>query len=61
MKITVYSLSDCPKCGSTNVRHWSRITGYYTDVTGWNEGKHQELRDRYRVSLTFFQLFFLIS
>jgi len=44
-------LDACPKCGSTNVRHWSRITGYYTDVTGWNEGKRQELRDRYRVSI----------
>ncbi len=44
-------LDVCPKCGSTNVRHWSRITGYYTDVTGWNEGKRQELRDRYRVSI----------
>jgi anaerobic ribonucleoside-triphosphate reductase len=44
-------LNACPKCGSTNVRHWSRITGYYTDVTGWNEGKRQELRDRYRVSI----------
>ena len=44
-------LDACPKCGSTSVRHWSRITGYYTDVTGWNEGKRQELRDRYRVSI----------
>jgi ribonucleoside-triphosphate reductase len=44
-------LNACPSCGSINVRHWSRITGYYTDVTGWNEGKRQELMDRYRVSL----------
>jgi ribonucleoside-triphosphate reductase len=41
----------CPTCSSTNVRHWSRITGYYTDVTGWNEGKRQELMDRYRISV----------
>ncbi|MFA9436698.1 MAG: anaerobic ribonucleoside-triphosphate reductase [Candidatus Bathyarchaeota archaeon] len=70
MKITVYSLPDCPKCDklkdylksqkiefeadwfdTERARHWSRITGYYTDVTGWNEGKRQELRDRYRVSI----------
>jgi len=44
-------LNNCPNCGSTNVRHWSRITGYYTDVTGWNEGKRQELMDRYRVTV----------
>jgi ribonucleoside-triphosphate reductase len=44
-------LNGCPTCGSTNVRHWSRITGYYTDVTGWNEGKFQELKDRYRVTI----------
>ena len=44
-------LNDCPTCGSSNVRHWSRITGYYTDVTGWNEGKRQELMDRYRVTV----------
>ena len=44
-------LNTCPTCGSTNVRHWSRITGYYTDVTGWNEGKRQELLDRYRVTI----------
>jgi ribonucleoside-triphosphate reductase len=44
-------LNGCPSCGSTNIRHWSRITGYYTDVTGWNEGKFQELKDRYRVTI----------
>jgi ribonucleoside-triphosphate reductase len=41
----------CPSCGSENVRWWSRITGYYTDVTGWNEGKRAELMDRYRVTI----------
>jgi len=44
-------LSKCPTCGSENVRWWSRITGYYTDVTGWNDGKRQELMDRYRVTV----------
>jgi len=41
----------CPNCGSKEVRWWSRITGYYTDVTGWNEGKRQELKDRYRLGI----------
>jgi ribonucleoside-triphosphate reductase len=44
-------LDACPNCGSKEVRWWSRITGYYTDVTGWNEGKKQELKDRYRISI----------
>ena len=44
-------LTKCPTCSSENVRWWSRITGYYTDVTGWNEGKRQELMDRYRVTV----------
>jgi ribonucleoside-triphosphate reductase len=44
-------LDSCPKCGSSQVRWWSRITGYYTDVTGWNEGKRQELMERYRVTV----------
>ena len=44
-------LDNCPTCNSSNVRWWSRITGYYSDVTAWNEGKRQELKDRYRVGL----------
>jgi anaerobic ribonucleoside-triphosphate reductase len=39
----------CPNCGSGNVEWWSRVTGYYQAVSGWNEGKRQELNDRYRV------------
>ncbi|MBS7637984.1 anaerobic ribonucleoside-triphosphate reductase [Candidatus Bathyarchaeota archaeon] len=44
-------LESCPNCGSKEVRWWSRITGYYSDVTGWNEGKKRELKDRYRISI----------
>jgi len=44
-------LNGCPSCGSSDVRWWSRITGYYTDVTAWNEGKRQELKDRYRITV----------
>lgn len=42
-------LEKCSFCGNPDVRWWSRITGYYTDVTGWNAGKRQELFDRYRI------------
>jgi ribonucleoside-triphosphate reductase len=36
----------CPNCGSENVDHISRITGYLQAVSGWNSAKRQELRDR---------------
>ena len=39
----------CPNCGSDSVEWWSRVTGYYQAVSGWNEGKKQELQDRFRV------------
>jgi ribonucleoside-triphosphate reductase len=41
----------CPNCASTNVEWWSRVTGYYQAVSGWNEGKKRELQDRFRVVL----------
>jgi len=30
------------------IQHWSRITGYYQNVSGWNKGKIEELKDRRR-------------
>ncbi|MCX8204950.1 MAG: hypothetical protein N3H31_04800 [Candidatus Nezhaarchaeota archaeon] len=38
----------CPSCGSASVRYWSRVTGYYQEVSGWNSAKRRELKDRYR-------------
>ena len=38
----------CFKCNSKNVQLWSRITGYYQNVSGWNKAKKQELIDRRR-------------
>jgi len=40
----------CPNCGSDSVEWWSRVTGYYQAVSGWNEGKKRELQDRFRVA-----------
>ncbi|MEA1925304.1 MAG: anaerobic ribonucleoside-triphosphate reductase [Candidatus Altiarchaeota archaeon] len=34
--------------GGKPLEHWSRITGYYQNIDGWNEGKMQELKDRRR-------------
>lgn len=46
---TVGGLTDsCPKCGSSNIEWWSRITGYYQNVAGWNKGKLEELAERRR-------------
>ncbi|MBN2488651.1 MAG: anaerobic ribonucleoside-triphosphate reductase [Methanosarcinaceae archaeon] len=41
----------CPNCGSTNVEHLSRVTGYIQAVDGWNAAKKQELADRMRYSV----------
>ena len=37
----------CP-CGSEDVGVTSRVTGYLSDVKGWNASKQQELKDRVR-------------
>ncbi|MDI6811147.1 MAG: anaerobic ribonucleoside-triphosphate reductase [archaeon] len=41
-------IEECEKCGSKNLDYISRITGYLQAVSGWNEGKKQELLDRMR-------------
>ena len=38
----------CPECGSHDVVAISRVTGYLQDVSGWNNGKRAELKDRTR-------------
>jgi anaerobic ribonucleoside-triphosphate reductase len=43
--------SKCPYCGSEMVDHITRVTGYFTKVSGWNKGKKAELKDRYRSPL----------
>jgi len=37
--------------GGRNVDHITRITGYFSKVSGWNKGKRGELSDRYRGSI----------
>lgn len=41
---------ECTNCGSDNIEHLSRVTGYIQAVDGWNAGKKQELKDRMRYS-----------
>lgn len=41
----------CPLCGSEEVEIFSRITGYYQNVSSFNNGKRQEFKERYRHKL----------
>jgi anaerobic ribonucleoside-triphosphate reductase len=41
----------CQSCDSGNVDGITRITGYFSKVSGWNKGKLGELKDRQRVDL----------
>ncbi len=41
----------CPTCGCHDVAQISRVTGYLQEVSGWNAGKQQELKDRHRVTI----------
>ena len=49
--VTSGLLENCPRCGSDEVQHLSRITGYLQSVEGWNKGKRQELKDRKRYDI----------
>lgn len=39
-------MDNCPCCGSKNVEHVTRVTGFFSKVEGWNKGKIGELNDR---------------
>lgn len=41
----------CPDCGNHHVETISRVTGYLSTVSGWNESKKQEFADRHRYDL----------
>ena len=41
----------CPKCGSHNIEHLARITGYLTtSVEKMNKAKQAEVKDRFKHS-----------
>ena len=42
------SIEECPICQSKDLITYDRITGYYLPTRGFNNGKQQEFRDRYR-------------
>ncbi len=46
-----YGINDtCMACNSKDISNYSRITGYYQDVSSWNAAKKQELKDRHKVA-----------
>jgi ribonucleoside-triphosphate reductase len=46
---TTRGLKDrCPHCQSEKVEGITRITGYFSKVSGWNKGKLAELKERRR-------------
>jgi len=44
-------LDTCPACGGKNIEYLSRVTGYLQAVSGWNEAKKEELRNRHRYNI----------
>ncbi|NLL94972.1 MAG: anaerobic ribonucleoside-triphosphate reductase [Thermoplasmatales archaeon] len=45
-KTTRGLLEACPKCKSTNIEGITRVTGFFSKISGWNKGKRGELKDR---------------
>ncbi len=43
----------CSSCGSENIEGITRITGYFSKISGWNKGKLGELKSRHRSSSYF--------
>ncbi len=43
-----YGQQKFSNCGSENVEHLSRVTGYVQAVSGWKEGERQEMKDEER-------------
>lgn len=48
----ICGLPYCPECGNHSVTQLSRVTGYVSDVAGWNASKKQELKDRQRYKIS---------
>ncbi len=44
---------NCPKCSSENVKVYSRVTGYYSEVNRYNSGKKAEWEARKRERFVF--------
>ena len=45
------AVDTCPFCGSHKILTYSKITGYYTPIKNWNNGKLGEFKDRNRYTI----------
>lgn len=41
--------SECGRCGSENIEGITRVTGFFSKISGWNKGKLGELSERHKV------------
>lgn len=41
-------LDECPDCGHYELEHITRVTGYFSKTSNWNDGKLTELKHRVR-------------
>ena len=48
MKVSRGLVDTCPHCSSPEVDGITRVTGYFSKISGWNKGKQGELDDRFR-------------
>jgi anaerobic ribonucleoside-triphosphate reductase len=48
LRVTRGLVEQCPYCSSTHVDGITRVTGYFSKISGWNKGKQAELKDRFR-------------
>ncbi len=51
MKVSRGLVDTCPHCESPEVDGITRVTGYFSKISGWNKGKQAELDDRFRSSI----------
>ena len=46
---TSYGLKEnCSNCGNTDVKHMSRVVGYFSIIENWNNSKKEEHKDRHK-------------
>ncbi|MCK4267050.1 MAG: anaerobic ribonucleoside-triphosphate reductase, partial [Thermoplasmata archaeon] len=43
--------SECGRCGSENIEGITRVTGFFSKISGWNKGKLGELSERHKVQI----------
>ena len=50
-EITPSDIHICPKCGSGNIEHFTRVVGFLTPVKSWNAERRNEFHYRVRYDI----------